>query len=92
LPQPLRPPAEVAEATEADTEAGTEADMEVDMEVDMQADMEVDMEAGTPTSPAAIFAADISTTAFVASDSGAAGSTPMAAIAAGAGIPASTAT
>ena len=80
MPQPLRPPAEVAEATEAD--------MEVDMEVDMQADME----AGTPTSPAAIFAADISTTAFVASDSGAAGSTPMAAIAAGAGIPASTAT
>ena len=84
MPQPLRPPAEVAEATEAGTEA--------DMEVDMQADMEVDMEAGTPTSPAAIFAADISTTAFVASDSGAAGSTPMAAIAAGAGIPASTAT
>jgi hypothetical protein len=84
----LRPPAEVAEATEADTEE----DMEADMEVDMQADMEVDMEAGTPTSPAAIFAADISTTAFVASDSGAAGSTPMAAIAAGAGIPASTAT
>ena len=88
MPQPLRPPAEVAEATEA----GTGADMEADMEVDMQADMEVDMEAGTPTSPAAIFAADISTTAFVASDSGAAGSTPMAAIAAGAGIPASTAT
>ena len=88
MPPPLRPPAEVAEATEA----GTEADMEADMEVDMQADMEVDMEAGTPTSPAAIFAADISTTAFVASDSGAAGSTPMAAIAAGAGIPASTAT
>ena len=84
MPQPLRPPAEVAEATEAD--------MEADMEVDMQADMEVVMEAGTPTSPAAIFAADISTTAFVASDSGAAGSTPMAAIAAGAGIPASTAT
>ena len=90
MPQPLRPPAEVAEATEAGTEADMEADMEVDM--DMQADMEVDMEAGTPTSPAAIFAADISTTAFVASDSGAAGSTPMAAIAAGAGIPASTAT
>jgi hypothetical protein len=66
--------------------------MEVATEVDMQADMEVDMEAGTPTSPAAIFAADISTTAFVASDSGAGGSTPMAAIAAGAGIPASTAT
>jgi hypothetical protein len=80
----LRPPAEVAEATEAGTV--------VDMEVDMQADMEVDMEAGTPTSPAAIFAADISITAFVASDSGAAASTPMAAIAAGAGIPASTAT
>jgi hypothetical protein len=62
------------------------------MEVATEVDMQADMEAGTPTSPAAIFAADISTTAFVASDSGAAGSTPMAAIAAGAGIPASTAT
>ena len=92
MPQPLRPPAEVAEATEAGTEADMEVATEVDMAAAMEADMEVDMAAGTPTSPAAIFAADISTTAFVAPDSGAAASTPMAAIAAGAGIPASTAT
>ena len=76
----------MAVATEVDMAAA------MDMQADMEVDMEVDMAAGTPTSPAAIFAADISITAFVASDSGAAGSTPMAAIAAGAGIPASTAT
>jgi len=50
-PHPLRPPAEVAEATEADMEA----DMEADHGGGLQADMGVDMEAGTPTSPAANF-------------------------------------
>ena len=73
-------------------EVDTEVDMEVDMEVGMEVDMALaDAAAATPTSPAAIFAAHIFTTAFVASASGAAGSTPMAAIAAGGGIPASTA-
>ena len=77
-------------------------DMGVDMEADMEADTEVDMRASvaaaavgvaaTPTSPADTIAADISTTAFAASVSGAAGSTPITVTAAGAGIPASTAT
>ena len=76
--------------------------MGVDMEVVMVADTEVDMlasvaaaavgAAATPISPAAIPTADISTTAFAASVSGAAGSTPITVTAAGAGIPASTAT
>ena len=76
--------------------------MVADTEVVMVADTEVDMlasvaaaavgVAATPTSPADTIAADISTTAFAASVSGAAGSTPITVTAAGAGIPASTAT
>lgn len=82
-------------------EAAMEAAMEVDMEVDMAADTEVMLAsvaaaavgaAATPISPADTIAADISTTAFAASVSGAAGSTPITVTAAGAGIPASTAT
>ena len=84
-----------------DMEAAMEAAMEVDMEVDMAADTEVMLAsvaaaavgaAATPISPADTIAADISTTAFAASVSGAAGSTPITVTAAGAGIPASTAT
>lgn len=76
-------------------------DMEVDMAAAMVADTGVDMAsvaaaavgaAATPISPADTIAADISTTAFAASVSGAAGSTPITATAVGAGIPASTAT
>ena len=92
LPQRLQPPAEVAAAM----------GVEVDMAAAMLADTEVDMPASaaaaavgaaaTPISPADTFAGDISITAFAASVSGAAGSTPLTATAAGAGIPASTAT
>ena len=80
---------------------GMEVDMEVAMEVDMAADTEVMLAsvaaaavgaAATPISPADTIAADMSTTAFAASVSGAAGSTPITVTAAGAGIPASTAT
>src|SRR4029077_7830763 len=86
-------------------EADMEVDMEVDMAAAMEVDMAADTEgmlasvgaggvgvAATPTSPADTIAADISTTAFAASVSGAAGSTPITVTAAGAGIPASTAT
>ena len=94
MPQRLQPPAEVA--------VDMVVAMEVDMVVAMVADTEVDMPASvaaaavgaaaTPISPADTIAADISTTAFAASVSGAAGSTPITATAVGAGIPASTAT
>ena len=77
-------------------------DMAAAMEVDMAADTEVDMlasvaavadgAAATPISPADTIAADTFVTAFAASVSGAAGSTPITATAAGAGIPASMAT
>ena len=76
--------------------------VEVDMAAAMAADTGVDMlasaavaavgAAATPMSPADTFAADISITAFAASVSGAAGSTPITVTAAGAGIPASMAT
>jgi hypothetical protein len=70
------------------------ADTEVDTEVDMLASVAAAAvgAAATPISPADTIAADISTTAFAASVSGAAGSTPITVTAAGAGIPASTAT
>jgi len=86
---------------EAAMEAAMEVDMAADTEVDMAADTEVMLAsvaaaavgaAATPISPADTIAADISTTAFAASVSGAAGSTPITVTAAGAGIPASTAT
>ena len=74
-------------------------DTEVGMAVAMVADTEVDMlalvaaaavgAAATPISPADTIAADISTTAFAASVSGAADFTPITATAAGAGIRAS---
>lgn len=70
--------------------------MGVAMAAAMVADTEVDMlasvaaaavgAAATPISPADTIAADISTTAFAASVSGAAGSTLITATAAGAGI------
>ena len=70
------------------------ADTEVDTEVDMLASVAAAAvgAAATPISPADTIAADISTTAFAASVSGAADSTPITVTAAGAGIPASTAT
>ena len=77
-------------------------DTEVDMAVAMVADTEVDMPASeaaaavgaaaTPMSQADTIAADIFTTAFAVSVSGAAGSTRITATAAGAGIRASTGT
>ena len=101
MPQRLQPPAEVAAAMGVGMEADMEVDMAAAMEVDMAADTEVMLAsvaaaavgaAATPISPADTIAADISTTAFAASVSGAAGSTPITVTAAGAGIPASTAT
>ena len=97
MPQRLRPPAEVAAAMGEDMEVDMAAAMVADTEVDTGVDMASVAAAAvgaaaTPISPADTIAADISTTAFAASVSGAADSTPITATAVGAGIPASTAT
>ena len=79
---------------EAAMAAATEVDMAADTEVDMLASVVAAVvgAADTPISPADTIAADTFATAFAASVSGAAGSTPITATAAGAGIPASMAT
>ena len=93
LPQRLWPPAEVAAAMGVGMAAAMEVDMAADTEVMLASVAAAAVGvAATPTSPADTIAADISTTAFAASVSGAAGSTPITVTAAGAGIPASTAT
>ena len=89
MPQRLQPPAEVAAAMEVATAAAMVADTELDMLASVAA--AAVGAADTPISPVDTFAADTSVTAFAASVSGAADSTPITATAAGAGIRASVA-